>query len=331
MNNLNMMNNQMMMNNMGQNMMNNNGMMMNNNMGQNMMNNNMGQNMMNNNRMMMNNNGMMNSNNMGQNVMNNNGMMNSNNMGQNMMNNNGMMNSNNMGQNMMNNNGMMMNSNNMGQNMMNNNGMINNNNMGQNMTNSNGMMNNNNMGQNMTNSNEMINNNNMEQNLSPATLTRLTKEFKLCKEDNDLIQIGCNFGLENENISTWRVTMVGPRTTPYEGGLFTIVITFPPNYPNLGPEFKFKNKIYHLNVDCTKNGDFGHICINSLNEWRTTGKVSGKPGYAVKQALFDIFCLFYNQGIDSPYSPQMALDYQKNPEKFNEEAKRWTKQYAPLC
>ena len=260
MNNLNMMNNQMMMNNMGQNMMNNNRMMMNNNMGQNMMNN--------------------------------------------------------MGQNMMNNNGMMMNSNNMGQNMINNNGM---------------MMNSNNMGQNMTNSNEMMNNNNMGQNLSPATLTRLTKEFKLCNQDNDLIQIGCNFGLENNNISTWRVTMVGPRTTPYEGGLFTIIITFPPNYPSLGPEFKFKNKIYHLNVDCSENGDFGHICINSLNEWKTTGKVTDKPGYAVKQALFDIFCLFYNQGIDSPYSPQMALDYQKNPDKFNEEAKRWTKLYAPLC
>ena len=231
----------------------------------------------------------------------------------NMMNNQMMMN--NMGQNMMNNNRMMMKSNNMGQNMMNNNGMMNSNNMGQNMTNSNGMMNNNNMGQ----------------NLSPATLTRLTKEFKLCNQDNDLIQIGCNFGLENNNISTWRVTMLGPRTTPYEGGLFTIIITFPPNYPSLGPEFKFKNKIFHLNVDCSENGDFGHICINSLNEWKTTGKVTDKPGYAVKQALFDIFCLFYNQGTDSPYSPQMALDYQKNPDKFNEEAKKWTKLYAPLC
>ena len=134
---------------------------------------------------------------------------------------------------------------------------------------------------------------------------------------------------ENDDIYHWRVTMVGPRDTPYEGGLFTITVNFPQDYPTHGPEFKFKNKIYHLNVDF-KN-DFGHICINSLNEWRTTGKVSGKPGYAVKQALFDIFCLFYNQGIDSPYDDQMAMDYRDNPEKFNEIAKKWTKEFAPLC
>ena len=144
-------------------------------------------------------------------------------------------------------------------------------------------------------------NNNMFQN---TTLSRLNKEYKLCVQDNDLIQIGCNFGLENDDIYHWRVTMVGPRDTPYEGGLFTITVNFPQDYPTHGPEFKFKNKIYHLNVDF-KN-DFGHICINSLNEWRTTGKVSGKPGYAVKQALFDIFCLFYNQGVESPYDPKIA-------------------------
>ena len=57
-------------------------------------------------------------------------------------------------------------------------------------------------------------------------LTRLTQEYQLCSQDNDLIQIGCNFGLVNNNIFLWRVTMVGPKNTPYEGGLFTINISF---------------------------------------------------------------------------------------------------------
>ena len=35
-------------------------------------------------------------------------------------------------------------------------------------------------------------NNNMFQN---TTLSRLNKEYKLFVQDNDLIQIGCNFGL----------------------------------------------------------------------------------------------------------------------------------------
>ena len=90
----------------------------------------------------------------------------------------------------------------------------------------------------------------------------------------------------------WKVTMLGPNNTPYEGGIFTIKITFPDDYPKLGAEFKFMNKIYHLNVDF-KN-DFGHISLSSLNEWGLTGKVTDRPVYGVKQALFDIFCLFYN-------------------------------------
>ena len=180
----------------------------------------------------------------------------------------------------------------------------------------------------MMNMNNQMGNNMGHMGQMNVTLARLNKEYKLCSNDNDLIQIGCNFGLENGNIYHWRASMTGPKNTPYEGGLFFISIIFPNDYPAHGPEFKFKNKIYHLNVDFDK--DYGHICINSLNSWRVTGKVPGRPVYTVKQALFDIFCLFYKQGVDSAYSESMANDYLNNSQKFNEEAKRWTKQFAPM-
>ena len=120
--------------------------------------------------------------------------------------------------------------------------------------------------------------------------------------------------------------MTGPKNTPYEGGIYTIKILFPEDYPNKGPEFKFLNKIYHLNVDFKK--DFGHICINNLNSWHNFGTVKGKPFYTVKQALFDIFCLFSNQGIDSPYDEEMAELYKSNRKQFDANAKEWTKLYA---
>ena len=211
--------------------------------------------------------------------------------------------------------------------------MMNNQNMNQMMNqNMNQMMNNQNMNQMMNqmmnnqNMNQMMNNQNMNEMKENAVLSRLVKEYKLCTQDNDLIQIGCNFGIENNNYYYWRVTMIGPKNTPYENGLFTILINFPQDYPLHGPEFKFKNKIYHLNVDFENN--LGHICLSSINSWRTSGKVRDKPVYTVKQALFDIFCLFYNQGIEAAYSQNMALEYQNNREKFNEKAKQWTKDFA---
>ena len=67
-----------------------------------------------------------------------------------------------------------------------------------------------------------------------------------------------------------------------------------------------------------------------MNEWQSTGKVLSKPCYGVKQALFDIFCLFHDQGIKSAYSPKMADDYIKNPKQFEAIAREWTAQFAQV-
>ena len=163
-------------------------------------------------------------------------------------------------------------------------------------------------------------------NTGNETMNRISQEYNFCVNDNDLVAIGCNFGLENNNIFTWRITMSGPTNTPYGGGLFTILATFPNDYPVHGPEFKFKNKIFHLNVNFSD--DPGHICISSLNDWRTRGKVKDLPFYTVKQALFDIFCLFYNQGVVSAYDQKMAELYMNNRQAFDAEARNWTQLYA---
>ena len=161
-------------------------------------------------------------------------------------------------------------------------------------------------------------------------IARLRKEFHLCDQDDELMQIGCSFGLFDNDMYTWKVTMLGPKDSPYEGGIFTIKILFPQDYPSLGPDFIFINKIYHLNVDYYRNDTLGHISLSSLNEWRVRGKVSDKPVFGVKQALFDIFCLFYNQGIASPYDEKMAEQYVNNRAKFDKIAKEWTEKYAKL-
>ena len=163
-------------------------------------------------------------------------------------------------------------------------------------------------------------------NTGNETMNRISQEYNFCVNDNDLVAIGCNFGLENNNIFTWRITMSGPTNTPYGGGLFTILATFPHDYPVHGPEFKFKNKIFHLNVNFSD--DPGHICISSLNDWRIRGQVKDLPFYTVKQALFDIFCLFYNQGVVGAYDQKMAELYMNNRQAFDAEARNWTQLYA---
>ena len=52
--------------------------------------------------------------------------------------------------------------------------------------------------------------------------------------------------------------------------------------------------------------------------------------YTVKQALFDIFCLFYNQGVEGAYDEGMAKQYTERPAEFNDEAKKWTRDFASM-
>ena len=165
------------------------------------------------------------------------------------------------------------------------------------------------------------------------TTTRLNNELRQCSVDDDLSQLGCSFGLIDNDIFKWKVTMVGPQDTPYSGGIFTIRIEFPNDYPKHGPEFIFLNKMYHLNVNFSSNTKYkkGHVCLNTINQWNSYGNVDGQPNYGVKQALFDIFCLFYNQGTDGPFDDNMAKLYKNEPEKFKEIAKKWTIEYAKPC
>ena len=59
----------------------------------------------------------------------------------------------------------------------------------------------------------------------------------------------------------------GPEGTPYDGGIFTIDIIFPPEYPFKAPKVKFETRIYHPNVKT----DSGEICADLIqNGWAPT-------------------------------------------------------------
>ena len=156
--------------------------------------------------------------------------------------------------------------------------------------------------------------------LSKAKLTTmkyLKNEYDKLQHD-PILSLGCTVGLVNNDIFHWKITLLGPVDTPYAGGLFILTADFPEKYPNVKPEVRFVNQIYHLNVSPSNH----HICISILNEW--------VPKTPMVDVISGIFSLFYNQNPKSPYSGEMAREYETNRNEFNRKAREWTLKYASM-
>ena len=156
-------------------------------------------------------------------------------------------------------------------------------------------------------------------------LKRISEEFKQLNRC-PLVNFGITVGLFNEdNLFEWKCTILGPKDTPYKGGLFYLKVIFPDNYPIGKPEILFLSPIYHLNVKFFINGTqpLGHICVNTLYEWN--------PGDSIKKILPELFSLLKKNNPDSPYDyndHSRRNEFVNNRALFDKKAEYFTKKYA---
>jgi ubiquitin-protein ligase len=151
----------------------------------------------------------------------------------------------------------------------------------------------------------------------------LQKEMNEFLEDPDMCD---DFGVDywdedNPNILSWRITILGPPCTFYEGGYFLIKADFTEDYPAKKPTVRFRTKIYHTNVSQYN----GNICITTLNNWE---KNANKP--SMKDVLEDIIFLMCNQNAKRGYPNDITKEFINDPKKFEKNAKEWCKKYANM-
>ncbi|RKO96427.1 ubiquitin-conjugating enzyme, partial [Caulochytrium protostelioides] len=66
---------------------------------------------------------------------------------------------------------------------------------------------------------------------------------------------------QEENLRYFDVTIAGPASSPYEGGIFRLELFLPDDYPMGPPKVRFLTKIYHPNID-----KLGRICLDILKD-----------------------------------------------------------------
>ncbi len=126
----------------------------------------------------------------------------------------------------------------------------------------------------------------------------------------------CSAGPIRDNLHKWNATIMGPPESPFEGGVFSLEITFPDNYPFNAPHVIFTTKIYHPNVN-----DKGSICLDVLkHQW--------SPAMSISKVLLSIISLLETPNAADPLNGAVAMVYNRSKEEYNRVAKEWTKQYA---
>jgi ubiquitin-conjugating enzyme E2 D/E len=146
-----------------------------------------------------------------------------------------------------------------------------------------------------------------------ASTKRLQKELQGLHENPiEYVSAAPN----NEDIFNWTATIVGPPETPYEGGVFTVFIKFPNDYPFKPPKVQFSTPVFHPNINSK-----GDICLNTLRDkW--------SPALTITKVLLSICSLLNEPNPDDPLVPEAATLYKFDRKGYEETARTWTREYA---
>ncbi|XP_074629469.1 ubiquitin-conjugating enzyme E2 G2-like isoform X2 [Acropora palmata] len=128
--------------------------------------------------------------------------------------------------------------------------------------------------------------------------------------------------LSEENFFEWEALITGPEGTPFEGGVFTTRLVFPPDYPLSPPKMRFTCDMFHPNVYPD-----GRVCISILHApgddpmGYESSAERWSPVQSVEKILLSVVSMLAEPNDESGANVDASKMWRDNREKFNEIAR----------
>ena len=116
--------------------------------------------------------------------------------------------------------------------------------------------------------------------------------------------------ISEDNLMIWSATVFGPDDTPWEGGIFSMRLTFNDQYPDKPPRVRFTSEMFHPNIYPD-----GTLCMDLIQD-------NWSPIYTVCSILIAIRSLLTDPNCASPANPEAAHLYQTDMKQYSRKVRR---------
>jgi ubiquitin-conjugating enzyme E2 A len=116
--------------------------------------------------------------------------------------------------------------------------------------------------------------------------------------------------LGDENLHVWGGTIFGTDDTPWEGGIYSMRLTFPEQYPDKPPRVRFTCEMFHPNIYPD-----GTLCLDLIQD-------NWSPIYTVSSIMIAIRSLLSDPNCASPANPEAAHVYQTDKKLYGRRVRR---------
>jgi ubiquitin-conjugating enzyme E2 A len=141
-----------------------------------------------------------------------------------------------------------------------------------------------------------------------VAMLRLMSDMKQMQADPPS---GCSASpVSDDNLFVWNATIIGPDESPWEGGIYTLRLQFPDQYPDKPPRARFITEMFHPNIFPD-----GTLCLDIIQDkW--------KPIYTVSTILTSIQSLLCDPNNDSPANVDAAKMLKTAPKDYKKRVRR---------